>query len=92
MEGQRFCGSEDVEPEMLKDEEEVNFTDFKHFSLFNVLLQVEPAVPFLIEQLSKAMHIAHWRQGGGVEDVPPDPFFPRTPSEGPSRDGEILNF
>ena len=57
MEGQRFCGSEDVKPEMLKDEAEVNFTAFKHFSLFNVLLQVEPAVPFLIEQLSKALHI-----------------------------------
>jgi len=40
MDGQRFCGSEDVEPEILKDEEEV-----------------EPAVPFLIEQLSKALHI-----------------------------------
>ena len=69
MEGQRFCGSEDVEPEILKDEEEVNFSSFKHFSLFNVLLQVEPAVPFLIEQLSKALH---------VEDVSSDPFFPRT--------------
>ena len=34
MEGQRFCGSEDVEPEMLKDEAEVNFTAFKHFSLY----------------------------------------------------------
>jgi len=44
MEGQLFCGSEDVDPIMLGELEENR-------------AEVEPAVPFLIEQLSKALNV-----------------------------------
>ena len=62
MEGQRFCGSEDPGPVLLLGEKEenraeVNFLLQSHIFHCVVLSQAVPAVPFLIEQLSKALNM-----------------------------------
>ena len=97
MEGQRFCGSEDVDPIMLGELEEnraeVIFTTFKHFSMWCSLVGWAscPVLDRAIVKSVERWNIEHWREGGGIEELPSDPFLPWTPSERPSRDGKILD-